>query len=492
MDLDLVLRTSGLLLAALALTRWMTRATAATRHLMWHVTVIAVLLAPAAMLVAPRFTVAIPAQVSVSLASPLAVGTLSDSGGARCDSTNGSECSPIQTRHASVGLELIAWCASAGMWVVGGWFLFGWLASGWQAARTTEAPLEWVNDTRRLAARLGLTQVPRVRQTRQPGSPRVAGLLQSVVLLPDSALAWSPAEREAALVHELSHIKRADRRTLALAQLACAVYWFNPLAWIAARELSRERERACDDEVMKAGIRPSAYASLLLDLAKGEHAWAPAAALGMARPSTIEGRLLAILATDADATVRGSRRIRTRRATRWLVVTGSVVVVAAVLGAQQPLPTISESARAQTDKVMGGSILMQIEERQDTSPLTKALTRALDDPDRQVREHAALGLALVPGSETIDPLLTALTDSDAQVREKAAIGLAFRRDARVMEPLLKAMGDSDAQVREKVAIALGASGDSRALSALEKALGDPDSQVREKAASGLLLLGLRR
>jgi len=88
--------------------------------------------------------------------------------------------------------------------------------------------------------------------------------------------------------------------------------------------------------------------------------------------------------------------------------------------------------------------------------------------------------------------LGALKDPDAQVREKAAIGLAFRRDPRIMEPLLAAMEDGDSQVREKAAIALGASGDPRAIPALTRATRDPDSQVREKAVSGLVLLGLRR
>ena len=100
-----------------------------------------------------------------------------------------------------------------------------------------------------------------------------------------------------------------------------------------------------------------------------------------------------------------------------------------------------------------------------------------------------MGLAMTPGADVIDPLLSALKDPDAQVREKAAIGLAFRRDPKIIDPLLTAMEDSDSQVREKAAIALGASGDARAVGALTKAMKDPDSQVREKAVAGLVLLG---
>jgi hypothetical protein len=341
---------------------------------------------------------------------------------------------------------------------------------------------------------MGFRQMPTIRQTRGRGGPKVGGLFRPVILVPDSARHWNDADRKAALVHELSHIKRADRRTQALAQLTCALYWFSPLVWIAARALGRERERACDDEVLRAGIRPSAYASLLLNLARAGQAWTPAAALGMARPSTIEGRLLAILATDvdADSPSRPNRALRARHSTRWLVLGGSVVVIVGALGAQQPQRSANAAPTTAAGTTADPSLMNLDARRQLPSAVAKALVRALNDPDGQVREQAALGLALVPGAEIIDPLLNALGDSDSQVREKAAIGLAFRRGARVVEPLLKAMNDSDAQVREKVAIALGASGDPRAIGALEKALDDPDSQVREKAASGLVLLGLRK
>ena len=141
-------------------------------------------------------------------------------------------------------------------------------------------------------------------------------------------------------MHELTHIKRGDRRTQAIAQLACAIYWFNPLVWHAAAGLSRERERACDDEVLRFGAKPSAYATLLLDLArKPGSAWTPATALSMARPSAIEGRLLSIL---ADA-------VRTpRRSTRWLVGAGIITITTAILGAQAaapqaPLPAASQA-----------------------------------------------------------------------------------------------------------------------------------------------------
>lgn len=331
---------------------------------------------------------------------------------------------------------------------------------------------------------MGLTRVIDVRQMNRDGSPHVAGFFHSVVMLPPSATTWSAEARQSALVHELMHIRRGDRRTLALAQIACAINWFNPLMWYAAASLARERERACDDEVLRWGAKPSAYAGLLLDLARAQSAWTPATALSMARPSALEGRLLLIL---------GSSSRTARRSTRWIVTAILAMVASTALGARVasapatvPPQTRTEAPKPQAPDLMKDSV-------SEAEPgITDALISALGDSNGQVREQAAMGLALTPGGDVIEPLLRALTDTDPQVREKAAIGLSFRRDSRIVEPLLTAIADPDAQVREKAAIALGASGDTRAIGALQKAMHDPDPQVREKAVAGLVLLGLRR
>ena len=272
-------------------------------------------------------------------------------------------------------------------------------------------------------------------------------------------------------------MKRHDRRTQAIAQLACTIYWFNPLIWYAAAGLARERERACDDEVLRFGAKPSAYATLLLDIARASRSsWTPAATLSMARPSAIEGRLLSVLADVARVP---------HRSTRWLVGSALVTISTALLGAQAA--TSAPEPRA----VIRPLDVMEMDDRAPMAPITATLMEAMRDADGQVRERAAMGLAITPGDQVIDALVSALKDSDAQVREKAAIGLAFRRDPKIVEPLLVAIEDTDSQVREKAAIALGAAGDTRAMAALTRAITDPDPQVREKAVGGLVLLGIR-
>ncbi len=101
------------------------------------------------------------------------------------------------------------------------------------------------------------------------------------------------------LCHELAHVERFDVLTNLIADLACLLYWFNPLVWMATRALRYERERACDDYVLACGEKPSVYASALLELSErlgaGKYS---SPAIAMAHQPRLERRLLAILASD--------------------------------------------------------------------------------------------------------------------------------------------------------------------------------------------------
>jgi beta-lactamase regulating signal transducer with metallopeptidase domain/protocatechuate 3,4-dioxygenase beta subunit len=155
---------------------------------------------------------------------------------------------------------------------------------------------EWIALVRDFAAQLGLTRRILLYSARAP-IPMTWGWIRPVVLLPADADSWGVDRRRGVLLHELAHVKRLDCLTQAIARAACAVYWFHPLAWVAARRMRVERERACDDVVLLAGARASEYAGDLLEMARGLRSPGAAAlaALAMARPSQLEDRLLAIL-----------------------------------------------------------------------------------------------------------------------------------------------------------------------------------------------------
>ncbi|HUQ81987.1 MAG TPA: M56 family metallopeptidase, partial [Gemmatimonadaceae bacterium] len=167
--------------------------------------------------------------------------------------------------------------------------------------------------------------------------PMTWGIVRPVVLLPVGDFDSSIAQRLDVLRHELAHVRRHDCLTQLVAQIACAVHWFNPLAWIAARQLRVERERACDDEVLRAGAKASEYADYLLRVARSMHTPGAAAfgGLAMARPSQLAGRLLAVL---------DDRRDRARMSTR-VAMRASLVMAVVVCTIASVSPT-SASARA--------------------------------------------------------------------------------------------------------------------------------------------------
>ena len=132
--------------------------------------------------------------------------------------------------------------------------------------------------------------------------PVVWGILRCRLLLPAAARHWSGEQLRSVLLHELAHIKRRDTMAQLLTQIACTLHWFNPLVWFAAWRLGVERERACDDLVLASGVRPSAYARHLLEVvtACSPARWTQSCGLAMARQSSLEVRLVAVLSENLN------------------------------------------------------------------------------------------------------------------------------------------------------------------------------------------------
>ena len=115
---------------------------------------------------------------------------------------------------------------------------------------------------------LGLSRIPRVLIGAADAVPMVWGVWSTCLLLPRGFERWSAEKLRGVLLHELSHLKRRDPLALWAAQCVKALHWFNPLAWLTIRQLRADQERACDDMVLRQGVRASAYAQYLLDLSR--------------------------------------------------------------------------------------------------------------------------------------------------------------------------------------------------------------------------------
>jgi beta-lactamase regulating signal transducer with metallopeptidase domain len=100
-------------------------------------------------------------------------------------------------------------------------------------------------------------------------SPGLAGLFRPVILLPADIMSWtSREERTAILRHEFAHIKRRDHIVSRFQSTLRSLMFFHPLLCYADRQLSLEREIACDDRVLGLGAEPKAYAEAILKAAE--------------------------------------------------------------------------------------------------------------------------------------------------------------------------------------------------------------------------------
>ena len=117
--------------------------------------------------------------------------------------------------------------------------------------------------------------------------------------------------------------------------------------------------------------------------------------------------------------------------------------------------------------------------------MVAALTAALKDPDKEVRETAMSALVQLRDPSVFEPLVQALKDASPDVREQAAFGLGQMRDRRAVQPLIGALKDENPDVREKAAFALGQLHDPAAVDGLGGAIKDSDADVREQAVFAL-------
>lgn len=165
-----------------------------------------------------------------------------------------------------------AWLTLAvAIWLLGATaVLLTWLASWWRISRLARRSPRIVDGPvhaalRRLERQAGLAREITIAASDRSIEPGVFAIWRPVLLWPVSIDAHlDAAQIEAVLAHEVVHVKRRDNLTAALHMLVQAVCWFHPLVWWLGARLVEERERACDEEVIRLGAAPDVYAESVL------------------------------------------------------------------------------------------------------------------------------------------------------------------------------------------------------------------------------------
>jgi bla regulator protein BlaR1 len=140
--------------------------------------------------------------------------------------------------------------------------LFSFWLCGFAASSLSRCGLWWqVRAISRAASPLPLNLPIKALSSSAHLEPGVFGIFRPVLLLPDGFREHlTRAQFEAIIAHELCHVRRRDNLVFAIHMIVEAVFWFYPpVRWIGTR-LIEERERACDEAVLRMGSDPQDYA----------------------------------------------------------------------------------------------------------------------------------------------------------------------------------------------------------------------------------------
>ncbi len=334
--LDALLKSFVVLAFAGGLCLAWRRAAAATRHLIWFLALVGLLflpLLPYVLPTAPRPLWSVSGGTTsgneISLSLQLAPNQPGIAGNqpapvpanlstAQPVKENGKTLFMTRVSHNRVAIGLALW--TSGLFLTLLYPILGQfqLKRIVRYARPLNTP-EWTRLLSEACEKLALRRRVTLLQSRGDVMPLTWGGLWPKVLMPAEADQWPIDRRRIVLLHELAHVKRFDCLTQNIARVVCALYWFNPLAWIAARQMRVERERACDDMVLNGGCKASEYAGHLVQIATTFRRAPQAAGIAMARSSNLEQRVTAIV--DASRV----RRLRPAG------LAGVVISIAAVM-----------------------------------------------------------------------------------------------------------------------------------------------------------------
>jgi beta-lactamase regulating signal transducer with metallopeptidase domain len=174
--------------------------------------------------------------------------------------------------------------------------------------------------------------------------PGIVGIWRPILLLPSGiAERLSRAQMDAIVAHEMCHFRRRDNLFAAVHMAVEALFWFHPLVWWIERQLIDERERACDQEVVRHGVEPTTYAEAILDVCR-HYVATPLGSIARATGPDLTHRIEAIVANRRVVPLSVGKRAC------LALAAAAIVIGPAAAGGMKArgitVPDVSSSARA--------------------------------------------------------------------------------------------------------------------------------------------------
>ena len=161
---------------------------------------------------------------------------------------------------------LAVWLTGTGIGLIYLAALYGLLRR--RIRKNAQAPSKRLLDLfAEVKAELNIRRDVRIIGQCEYGTPAV--LFPGTVLMPMGTLvSMSDDEVKFVLRHELMHFKRHDHILGLVLSVLNAVYWFNPVVWIAFKQIRVDMEIACDSRVVRtfSSDEKSTYAAVILSL----------------------------------------------------------------------------------------------------------------------------------------------------------------------------------------------------------------------------------
>jgi bla regulator protein blaR1 len=192
--------------------------------------------------------------------------------------------------------------------------------------------------------------------------PGVFGIFRPVLILPEGlAEHLTTAQFESVLAHELCHAHRRDNLAAAVHMVVEALFWFHPLAWWIRVRLVEERERACDEEVLRGAADPKDYAESIVAVCR-HYLKSPLACVSGVTGSSLKRRVEAIMMNRNTHRLDAGRRLLLAAAGFTAVVVPIAIGVFRIppVRAQQPASTLefdAVSVKASNPNSTNGTVI---------------------------------------------------------------------------------------------------------------------------------------
>jgi len=341
----IIIRSSALLLVALAINKLLFRNSPITRSFVYRLTFISILLLPLLSQIIPQYDIPI-LNFFQSFDSSIA-------GSSQISSLVTLDIINEQTSLFN-WLNILKIC-----WVIGASLVLMRILIGETITHKIIKNSSAIS-TRHLKKMIESIQLENkiehsfdTRLSNQTTVPFITGLIKQTIILPHSFPDWNIDKQKMVLIHEIAHIERKDIIWFLISSCCSVLYWFNPLIWICQKKLIIDTEIVCDNFVLTEGHNAKSYAEHLLTLAKNlkYNLFVSPVNPTMARKTQLEGRLMSIL-TD-------QKRInKLSQSNSKLIISLSVIIVL-LLSSFQIFANDSEKNNSDKDKYEIGVVEKQ-------------------------------------------------------------------------------------------------------------------------------------